>query len=144
MTDVSELPGLFLQNPPVQLSQNPDFTHLSGSLCYSHKLKTRGLEVAMTGSRDISGQSCLGAGVQEEAQLGRRWHPCVGGRGGAAVIHGVLTWARTGRWRMRQAEPAGKGILWAGGYYGNFLGSWWRSASICISRTGRGLWEHST
>lgn len=37
------------------------------------------------GSRDISGRSCLGAlgaGVQEEAQLRRRWHPCVGGREG--------------------------------------------------------------
>lgn len=37
----------------------------------------------MTGSRDINRQFCLGAGVQEAAQLGRRWHPCVGGRGGA-------------------------------------------------------------
>lgn len=76
----------------------------------------------MAGSRDISGRSCLGAGVQEEAQLGRRWHPCVGGREEPAVIHGVLTWARTGRWRMRQAELAGKGALWVGGYGDNPFG----------------------
>lgn len=29
------------------------------------------------------------------------------------VIHGVLTWARAGRWRMRQAEPGRTGIEWA-------------------------------
>lgn len=74
------------------------------------------------GSRGISGRSCLGAGVQEESQLGSRWHLCVGGRGGACVIHRVLTWARTGRWGTKQAELAGKGMVWVGGYCDNPFG----------------------
>lgn len=67
-------------------------------------------------------------------------HVWEGGEG-PAVIHGVLTWVRAGRWRTRQAEPAGEGIVWAGGYCDSVLGSRWRIASICISRPGRGLWE---
>lgn len=69
----------------------------------------------MAGSKGINGRYCLGAGVQEEAQLGRRWHPCVGGRGGACSD----SWGADlgGDWqvRMRQAELAGKGTVWAGG-----------------------------
>lgn len=79
-------------------------------------LKTQGLEVAMTGSRGINRQSCPGTGVQEEAQLGRRWHPSVGGRGGACSDSWGADLGEVSRWRMRQAEPAGKGIVWAGGY----------------------------
>lgn len=56
----------------------------------------------------------------------------------SAVIHGVLTWARTGRWRMRQAELSGRGAVWVGGVVTMPLGSPWRTGGIHISRSGWG------
>lgn len=69
----------------------------------------------MAGSRDINGRSCLGAGVYRRRP---RWgeggtHVWEGGKE-PAMIHGVLTWARTSKWRMRQAELVGKGAVWVG------------------------------
>lgn len=124
-------------------SQYRLYTHIWVTLLLiqNKKKKKQGLEVAMTGRGISIGSSAWVQVYRRRPSWAEGGTHVWEGEEEPAVIHGVLTWARAGRWRMRQAEPGGTGIVWVGVYCDHFFGSRWRSAIIPISRTGWRLWE---